>query len=70
MSAFQFIPEKGVTIAVAAKSAIAFAKEHSNSDQPVVLLFNDLEINVYPNSYVGDIAEKYYYQHELRRVGN
>lgn len=58
-------PPSGETINRAAESAI---QEAINYDQAIYLVFNDLEVRVFPESCANDICEKYYLQNEIRRL--
>lgn len=58
-------PEPGVMIGKAAKLAI---EEAINYDQAIILVFNKIEVNVFPESCVNDICEKYILQNKIRRL--
>lgn len=58
-------PPKGVMLTEAAKRAI---EEAINYDEVVHLIFNEIEVTVFPESYLNDICGKYYLQNEIRRL--
>lgn len=58
-------PPKGTMLSEAAKLAI---EEAINYDEVVYLIFNELEVRVFPESCPNDICEKYYLQKEIRRL--
>jgi hypothetical protein len=58
-------PSKGAMIGEAARLAI---EEAINYDQAINLVFNQLEIRVFPESCVNDIVEKYFLQNKIRRL--
>lgn len=58
-------PPKGIMLAEAAKRAI---EEAINHDEVVHLIFNEIEVTVFPESCLNDVCEKYYLQNEIRRL--
>ena len=58
-------PPKGYGIYESAQRAI---EEAINCDTRIMLVFNELEITVFPESYPNDIVEKYLLQNTIRRL--
>lgn len=58
-------PPKGMMFAEAAKRAI---EESINYDEVVHLIFNQIDVTVFPESCLNDICEKYYLRIEIRRL--
>lgn len=58
-------PPSGAMLAEAAKLAI---EEAINYDEVMHLIFNQIDVAVFPESCLNDICEKYYLQIEIRRL--
>jgi hypothetical protein len=58
-------PSKGLTIYESARRAI---EEAINVDSRIMLVFNELEVTVFPESCPNDIVEKYLLQNQIRRL--